>query len=80
MESNGSLGVSESAILSLSWEDCAMRISQVKKKDTKRLVRKLEDVILEHRIYFASWRSNRWSEFDKATNDREKERATRRKQ
>lgn len=48
-----------------------MTVSQVKKKDTDRIVKKLEDVILEHRAYFASWRSSRWSEFDKATKARE---------
>ena len=48
-----------------------MRLSQVKKKDTTKIVRKLEDVILEHRSYFASWRSSRWGEFDKAISERE---------
>ncbi|MEQ9568074.1 MAG: hypothetical protein RLN85_20070 [Pseudomonadales bacterium] len=43
----------------------------MKKKDTAKIVRKLEDVILEHRTYFASWRSTRWSEFDKAISERE---------
>lgn len=48
-----------------------MRLSQVKKRDTTKIVKKLEDVILEHRTYFASWRSSRWSEFDKAISERE---------
>ncbi|MEO9613367.1 MAG: hypothetical protein ABJG86_09465 [Nitratireductor sp.] len=48
-----------------------MRHTQLKKKDTAKIVRKLEDVILEHRTYFASWRSTRWSEFDKAISERE---------
>lgn len=48
-----------------------MKVSQVAKKDTTRIVRKLEDVIIQHRDYFASWRSNRWSEFDKSIKDRE---------
>jgi hypothetical protein len=52
-------------------EGWPMKVSQVAKKDTTRIVRKLEDVILQHREYFASWRSNRWSEFDKSIKERE---------
>jgi hypothetical protein len=48
-----------------------MTISKTK-KDTAAIVKKLENVILEHRSYFSDWRSSRWDEFDKSVSDRDK--------
>jgi len=48
-----------------------MKASQDKKKDTIRVIHKLEDVILQHREYFATWRAHRWSEFDQSVKKRE---------
>lgn len=49
-----------------------MATAQMKKKDTTKIVQKLEDVIIEHRSYFASWRSNKWAEFERSMQKREK--------
>jgi len=47
-----------------------MKLSQPSRNDTQRLVRRIDNVIIRHRDYFAAWRAERWNDFEKRNRDR----------